>query len=36
MNVNPLTPMSDKDRIFPHNINQKRDENRDKYQFGDN
>ena len=34
-NVNPLTPMSDQDRISPYNINQKSDENKYKYQFGD-
>ena len=40
MNVNPLTPMSDQERIFldnnQYNINQVSDENKDKYQFGDN
>ena len=38
--INPLTPMSDQDRISPHNINTKNnqisDENKEKYQFGDN
>ena len=38
---NPLTPMSDQDRIFPDNvntiyINQRSDENKEKYQFWDN
>ena len=28
--------MSDQDRISPYNINQKSDENKEKYQFGDN
>ena len=36
MNVKPLTPVSDQERIFPYNINQIGDENKDKYQFGDN
>ena len=30
-----LTPMSDQDRISPYNI-QISDENKEKYQFGDN
>ena len=34
--LNPLTPMSDQDRISPYNINQIRDETKEKYQFGDN
>ena len=29
--VNPLPPMSDKDRIFPYNINQIIDEKKEKY-----
>ena len=33
---NPLTLMSDQDRISPHNINQISDENKEKYQFGEN
>ena len=41
---NPLTPMSDQDRISPYNINtisiqyqpEVSDENKEKYQFGDN
>ena len=33
---NPLTPISDQDRISPYNINQMSDENKEKYQFGDN
>ena len=37
---NPLTPISDQDRISPYyyhyNINQISDENKEKYQFGDN
>ena len=33
---NPLTPISDQDRISPYNINQIGDENKEKYQFGDN
>ena len=28
--------MSDQDRISPYNINQMSDENKEKYQFGDN
>ena len=28
--------MSDQDRISPYNINQISDENKEKYQFGDN
>ena len=37
---NPLTPMSDQDRISPihyiiYNINQISDENKEKYQFRD-
>ena len=36
----PLTPMSDQERIFflqhQYNINQISDENKDRYQFGDN
>ena len=31
----PLTPMSDQDRISPY-VNQTSDENKEKYQFGDN
>ena len=38
--VNPLTPMSNQDRISPYNIryniNQISSENKEKYQFGDN
>ena len=38
--VNPLTPTSDQDRIFSlqyqYNINQITNENKEKYQFGDN
>ena len=38
--VNPLIPMSDQDSISPlqhqYNINQISDENKEKYQFGDN
>ena len=38
---NPLTPMSDQDKISPHNINtiyinQISDGNKEKYQFRDN
>ena len=40
MNVNSLTSMSDQEIIFPlqyqYNINQISDENKDKYQFGNN
>ena len=38
VDVNPLTPMSDQDRIFPDNINinQISNENKEKYQYGDN
>ena len=32
---NPLTPMSDQDRISPYNIKQTSDENEEKYQLGD-
>ena len=31
---NPLTPMSDQDRISPYNIKQTNDENKEKYQIG--
>ena len=36
--LNPLTPMSDQDRISPYNINinQIGDENEEKYEFGNN
>ena len=37
--INPLTPMSKQDNFSPqyqHNINQKSDENKEKYIFGDN
>ena len=38
--VNPLTPTSDQDRIFSlqyqYNINQITNENKEKYQYGDN
>ena len=34
LGVNPVTPMSDQDRIS--HINQISDENKEKYQFGDN
>ena len=37
--ANPLTPMSDQNRVSPYNtnnINQISDENKEKYQFGDN
>ena len=33
--INPLTSMSDQDRISPYNINQKSDENKEKDQFAD-
>ena len=36
VSVNPLTPMSDQDRISPNNINQISDESKEKYKFGDN
>ena len=32
---NPLTPMSDQDRISPYNIKEKSDENEEKYKLGD-
>ena len=32
---NPLTLMSDQDRISPYNIKQTSDENKEKYQLGD-
>ena len=31
---NPLTPMSDQDRISPHNIKQMSDENKHNYYLG--
>ena len=37
--INPLTLMSDKDNFFSqyqYNINQISNENKEKYQFGDN
>ena len=34
--VNPSTPKSDQDIISPYNINQISDENKEKYQFGNN
>ena len=34
--LNALTPVSDQDRISSYNINQIRDDNRVKYEFGDN
>ena len=33
---NPLTPMKDQDRISSFNVNQMSDENKEKYQIGDN
>ena len=33
--VNPLTAMSDQDRISPYNIKHTKDENNEKYQWGD-
>ena len=36
VSFNPLTPTSDQDRISPYNLNQTSDENKEKYQFGDN
>ena len=36
ISFNPLTPMSDQDRISPYNIKQTSDESKDKYQSGDN
>ena len=33
--VNPLTSISDQDRISPYNINQTSNENKEKYQLGD-
>ena len=33
--VNPLTPMSNQDRISPYNIKQSSDENKGKYKLGD-
>ena len=36
LGINPLTPMSDQDRIAPYQyINQACDENEEKYQFKD-
>ena len=42
INVNPLTPLSDQDRIYPYNniyyqynIKQTSDEIKEKYQLGD-
>ena len=34
--VNPLSPMIDRDRISPYNINQMWDNNKEKYHFRDN
>ena len=34
--LNPLTHMSDRDRISPYNINQTSDENKENYPFEDN
>ena len=34
--LNPLTPMSNRIKISPYNINQISDENKEKYQFEDN
>ena len=31
----PLTPISDQDRISPYNIKKKSNENKEKYQFRD-
>ena len=36
VSFNPLTPTSDQDRISPYNLKQTSDENKEKYQFGDN
>ena len=40
MNINSLTPMSDREKKFSlqyqYNINQISDEDKDKYQFRDN
>ena len=33
--INPLTPMSDQDRISPYNIKQTSDESKEKYKLGD-
>ena len=35
-NINPITPMSDQDRISPYNIYKISDENKEKDQLGDN
>ena len=35
-NINPITPMSYQDRIFPYNINKISDENEEKDRLGDN
>ena len=33
--LNPLTLMSDQDRISPYNIKQRSDKNKEKYKLGD-
>ena len=33
--LNPLSPVSDQERISPHNINHRSDENKEKYQLED-
>ena len=35
IDFNPLIPMSEQDRIFPYNITQTSDENKEKYQWRD-
>ena len=35
-NTNPITPMSDQDRISPYDSNKISDENKEKDQLGDN
>ena len=35
IDFNPLIPMSEQDRIFPYNITQTSDENKEKYQLRD-
>ena len=34
--INPLTPMSDQEKISPYNIKQTSYENKEKYQLEDN
>ena len=33
--LNPLSPVSDQERISPYNVNHRSDENKEKYQLED-